>query len=502
MVEGSDARNAAGLGSATDSASRAQFEQIVARAGEGVVILEPNGAIGYANSAAEFLLGHGRSDLVGEMFGLPAVPSDQPIAVNVVSRDDTVRLIELRIEPLAAGPEGTLVLRLKDVTAYHQRVADALDEVRRRDEFLAMLSHELRNPLAAIRSSSILLASEEIDSQSRGEAAAVLDRQFSHLARILDDLLDVARILRGKLAIVPARVDLNQVLKDAADAVAHLIRQRGHRFELDLPSQPLWLRGDATRLEQAAVNLLNNAIKFTPEGGRVAMTATVEGQTAIVEVRDDGPGIPAELQPRIFEPFVQGQQTLDRSDGGLGIGLMLVRTFVELHGGSAAVRSDGAGSGATFSFRLPLMKAKTEPTSEGSNGQAPRSLRILLVEDNDDARRMLRLLLRTRGHDVIEAANGPDGLSAALERGPDVALVDIGLPGIDGYELARRLRREAEGKAPHLVALTGYGTSEDVQASRDAGFDDHLVKPVAFKDLCRLLDACPRGAAQRRDEEA
>jgi PAS domain S-box-containing protein len=481
-------------------AARKRFEAIVADADEGVIVVEPNGKIGYANGAAEFLLGHGRSDLIGEMFGLPATPSDQPIMVNVVSRDDTVRLVELRIETLAAGPEGTLVLRLKDVTAYQRRVADAREEVRQRDEFLAMLSHELRNPLAAIRTSASLLTFDDLDPQERREASGILDRQFGHLTRILDDLLDVTRILRGKLGIVPERVDLNRVLLDAADAVAHLVRQRGHTFDLDLPKRKLWVWGDATRLEQIAVNLLNNALKFTPSGGNVGLSVRAEAMTVEIQVCDDGPGISEELLPRVFEPFVQGAQTLDRSDGGLGIGLMLVRTFVTLHGGSVDVQSDGDGRGTCFTVRLPLLDAASEPAPGVAAESGKRPLRILLVEDNEDARRMLKLLLRSRGDEVSEAANGQDGLSAALEWRPDVALVDIGLPGIDGYELARRFRREAEpGEPPYLVALTGYGTPENVQASREAGFDDHLVKPVAFQDLCRLLDACRRDASAPRD---
>jgi signal transduction histidine kinase/CheY-like chemotaxis protein len=482
--------------------ARKRFEAIVADAEEGVVVLEPNGVIGYANAAAEFLLGHGRSELVGEMFGLPAAPNDQPITVNVVSRDDTVRLVELRIEPLAAGPEGTLVLRLKDVTAYHRSVSSARDEVRRRDEFLAMLSHELRNPLAAIRSAAVLLGCDDLEPWSRREASTVLDRQFGHLTRILDDLLDVTRILRGKLAIAPERVELNQVLRDAAEAVAPRMTERGHRFRLDLPERKLWVWGDGTRLEQVVVNLLINAVKFTPHGGNITLSAEADAAGVEIRVSDDGPGIAEDLLPRIFEPFVQGAQTLERSDGGLGIGLMLVRTFIILHRGTVDVRPNEAGPGVSFTVRLPLLDADAEPTSHPAGASAERPLRILLVEDNGDVRRMLKLLLVAQGHEVVEAANGPDGLSAALERLPDVAFLDIGLPGMNGYELARRLRREIQGRLPRLVALTGYGTPEDVREAREAGFDDHMVKPVNFPALCKLLDTCRRDGAAPRDEGA
>ncbi|OAI54419.1 hypothetical protein AYO47_02925 [Planctomyces sp. SCGC AG-212-M04] len=481
---------------------RKRFEAIVADAEEGVVFLDPGAVIGYANAAAEFLLGRGPSELVGERFDLPSVPSDDPIHVNVISHDGTLRLVELRIEPLANGRDGTLLLRLKDVTAYHQRVSDARNETRQRDEFLAMLSHELRNPLAAIQSSAVLLAKDSLSPQSRREASEVLTRQFVHLTRILDDLLDVTRVLRGKLSIVSERVALDRVLSDAVEAVASRVTQRGHRFQADLPEQELWVWGNPTRLEQIVVNLLVNSIKFTPPGGRISLSAVPEGTEVVISVRDNGPGIPAELLPRIFDPFVQGAQTLARSDGGLGIGLMLVRTFVHLHGGSIDVCPNDDGRGVTFSVRLPLLPCESNLSEQTKDEAADDSLRILLVEDSDDARRMLRMLLEGDGHHVIEAADGLSGLKAVLEQRPDVALVDIGLPAMDGYELAQRVRLEAHGTAPYLIALTGYGTPEDVRKSLNAGFDDHMVKPVHLPELFRRLETCRLERAGSRNDRA
>lgn len=469
---------------------RKRFEAIVADADDGVVFLDPGAVIGYANAAAEFLLGRGPSELVGERFDLPSVPSDDPIHVNVISHDDTLRLVELRIEPLADGPAGALLLRLKDVTAYHESVSEARNETRQRDEFLAMLSHELRNPLAAIQNSAVLLARDNLGQQTRREASAVLNRQFGHLTRILDDLLDVTRVLRGKLSIVSERVALHRVLTDAAEAVSSRVTQRGHRFKAELPDQELWVWGNPTRLEQIVVNLLVNAIKFTPHGGNITLSAARQATEVEISVRDNGPGIPEELLPRIFDPFVQGAQTLARSDGGLGIGLMLVRTFVHLHGGSIDVRPNDDGRGVTFSVRLPLLACESPSSEQTAKEVANDSLKILLVEDSDDARRMLRMLLEDEGHHVIEAADGLSGLHAVLERRPDVSLVDIGLPAMDGYELARRVRREAQGKPPRMIALTGYGTPEDVQTALDAGFDDHLVKPVHLPELFRRLETC------------
>lgn len=477
---------------------RKRFEAVVADADEGVVFLDPCGVVSYANAAAEFLLGHAPTELVGEMFDLPSVPSDEPIHVNVISYDDTLRLVELRIEPLADGAEGMLLLRLKDVTAYDRRVSEARNETRQRDEFLAMLSHELRNPLAAIQSSVVLLAEDNLGPQSRREAAAIFSRQFGHLTRILDDLLDVTRVLRGKLSIVSERVPLNQVLTDAVEAVSSRVAQRGHRFKAVLPEEPLWVWGNATRLEQIVVNLLVNAIKFTTHGGEISLCASANGTNVEIRVRDNGPGIPEELLPRIFDPFVQGEQTLARSDGGLGIGLMLVRTFVHLHGGSISVCPNDDGRGVTFTVRLPLIACESPLSEQTVEVVADGTLKIVLVEDSDDARRMLRMLLENQGHHVIEAADGLSGLSAILERSPDVALVDIGLPAMNGYELASRVRREGRRNPMRLIALTGYGTPEDIRKARDAGFDDHLVKPVNFPELFRLLETCRNECADHR----
>lgn len=502
MTDGADKESVRSTDDGPGSEARKRFEAIVAEGEDGVVILEPKGVIGYANDAAEFLLGRGRTELLGEMFGLPVATSDEAIVVNVISRDDVVRLVELRIEPLASGPEGTLVLRLKDVTDYHRSVLEAREEVRQRDEFLAMLSHEIRNPLAAIRSAAILLGCDEVDSQSRRHASDVLDRQFVHLIRILDDLFDVTRIMRGSVTITPARVDLNRILRDAVDAVSQSANERRHEVRLKVPERTLWVNGDATRLEQIVVNLLNNAVKFTPPQGKIALSAQADGESVVVRVRDNGPGIPEELLPRIFEPFVQATQTLERSNGGLGIGLMLVRTFVALHGGRIDAQANEQGPGMTFTVHLPLEVDKAESTDRSVAESRAGRARILVVEDSEDARGMLSLLLRTKGHEVIEAANGPDGLAAVARCRPDIAFVDIGLPGMDGFELVRRLRSETKARLPRLVALTGYGSPEDVRRAHEAGFDEHMVKPVDVSVLWRLIEMCMQDGPSPRDSSS
>jgi signal transduction histidine kinase/CheY-like chemotaxis protein len=479
-----------------------RFQAIVAEADEGIIVLEPRAVIGYANQAAEFLLGHDSEELVGEMFGLPLAPSDDPVALNVVSRDGSVRLVELRIERLASAPRGTLVVRLKDVTDYDRRVTDAHDQVRRRDEFLAMLSHELRNPLAAIHNAAQLLSHDDLGKHVRRDAGDILERQFSHLARILDDLLDISRISRGKLAIAAEPVELREVVADAIEAATPLITKRGHTLQVDLPPEEVWVRGDPTRLEQIVVNLLNNAAKFTPPGGNIAVALAGGENECELRVQDDGPGIADELRPHIFDSFVQGSQTLARSEGGLGIGLALVRTFVGLHGGAVDVESGENGIGTTFIISLPALQARRPPEDAPSAGAtSPRPLRVLLVEDNEDARRPLRILLQADGYEVLEAGTGPDGLALLLSEQPDVALIDIGLPGMTGYEVAKRLRMESSGRRPRLFAVTGYGRPEDEDAAEAAGFDGHIVKPVCLEKLRECLEECKQAIAELSDEQ-
>lgn len=469
-----------------------RFEAIITEADEGVIVLDPGGSITYANPAAEFLLGHSSRELCGEMFGMPIAERDKPVTINVVSGDGEVRTGELRIERLGGVAQGPVVVRVRDITAHSRVIAEARDEVRRRDEFLAMLSHELRNPLAAIQNATQLLARDDLLAPFRQEASAVVDRQFLHLSRILDDLLDVTRILRGKLTITPQRVDLNRVLRDAVEAATPLITRKGHALRVALPSQLLQVWGDPTRLEQIAVNLLNNAAKFTPTGGSLALTAQVQGDEVELCVSDNGPGIPEAMRERIFDSFVQGPQTIDRSEGGLGIGLMLVRTFAALHNGRVEVHNNSPDPGATFTVHLPLLKPTGEAATSaaGATDRTKQPLRVLLVEDSQDSRKMLKLLLQSEGHGVLEAASGPEGVAAIVQHHPDVAIVDIGLPGLNGYEVAREVHRVAGPRLPKLVALTGYGTPDDIQSALDAGFDSHMVKPVRFHELREFLRHC------------
>src|SRR6266403_1789880 len=357
---------------------------------------------------------------------------------------------------------------------------------RAKDEFLAMLGHELRNPLSAIGSAVAVLERLRVDDLRGTRATQIIARQTQHLARLMDDLLDVGRVVTGKIVLEPRAMDL---LAAARRAVATL-RAAGvtERHDVSVDGRPVWVTGDATRLEQVVTNLVSNALKFTPAGGTIRVWVGVEGGEALLRVSDSGVGMSPDLLPRIFDLFVQGDQPPERASGGLGIGLTLVRQLVELHGGRVKARSAGPGQGSVFTIRLPVARTTVSDDAGGRQaGVAP--CRILVVVDNADARDMLLALLTLDRHEVVTAADGPAGVDAALRLRPDVALVDIGLPGLHGYAVARRIRATESGRAIKLIALTGYGQSEDTRQAREAGFDLHLVKPVEPGRLDEALRA-------------
>jgi signal transduction histidine kinase len=350
-----------------------------------------------------------------------------------------------------------------------------------KDEFLAMLGHELRNPLGAISNAAHVLGLVENVGPLVNRAQGIISRQVVQLGRVVDDLLDVSRVTSGKITLERQPLDL----ADLARRVATLIGDSAHTVSVD--AAEVWVDGDPARLEQVVVNLLENALKYTPSGGAIRVLVAPEGHDAVLSIRDSGVGIGPELLPRVFDLFVQGDHSLDRSKGGLGIGLTLVRRLVAQHGGTVTVASEGTGKGSTFTVRLP---AVSRPPKPGAAAPAPRSTgarRVLVIEDNDDSRHMLRELILLLGHEVYEAVDGVTGVSTALSLEPDLALVDVGLPGIDGYEVARRLREHPVGRRLRLVALTGYGLPEDRERARTAGFDLHLVKPVDPARIAELL---------------
>lgn len=373
-----------------------------------------------------------------------------------------------------------------DVTAEREH-AEALREAdRRKDEFIAVLSHELRNPLAPIRTGLDVLERAPPGSEASRRAMAILRRQVSQLTRLVDDLLDVTRISRGKLTLRREPVDLVTLVRQTVDDYEDLFEAGGVALAASLPDEPVWIDGDAPRIAQAIGNLLQNAAKFTSRGGRTDVSVGREGDRVHVRVRDTGAGIPAEMLPHMFEPFTQADRTLDRSRGGLGLGLALVKGLVELHGGAVRAESQGVGAGAVLTLTLPVTEPPAPVAAVPRPSAAPKA-RVLVVEDNEDAAEMLRELLCMAGHDVDVAHSGPDGLTRARERKPDVVLCDIGLPGMNGYEVARALTSVFDGARPRLVALTGYASPEDRKRAREAGFDAHLAKPVDLAALRRAL---------------
>ncbi|MBL8798596.1 MAG: response regulator [Planctomycetia bacterium] len=356
---------------------------------------------------------------------------------------------------------------------------------RRKNEFLATLGHELRNPLAPLRNALEVLRLNGADPAVARQAQDIMDRQLHQLTRLVDDLLDVSRIAQGKLTLRKERLDLRNVLAQAVQMNTPLVASRGHRLTVHQPDEPLWVEADRARLIQVFVNLLNNAAKYTPSGGEIVLSAT-GGPHVEVRVRDNGVGIPPEMLTRIFDLFTQINDGIDRSAGGLGIGLTLVRRLVELHGGTVTARSAGVNQGSEFIVTFQTAPEPTPP-APASGARASASRHILIVEDNADSRESLAQLLRLLGHRVDSAPDGPTGIEAALRLRPEVALLDIGLPRLNGYEVAQRLRGEL-GDRIFLVALTGHSQPEDRQRALAVGFNAHLTKPIEMEQLGQLLD--------------
>ncbi len=381
---------------------------------------------------------------------------------------------------------------IEDITArkHAEKALHRADEAK--NQFLAMLGHELRNPLAPISNALSILTEEGIGGEEAVGLHEIMDRQVRHLTRLVDDLLEVSRITRGKIQLRRELIDLVDVARRAAEDAAPTLRERSHRFSLSLPELPVFIDADPTRMEQVIANLLNNASKYTENGGEISMSLELDGEEAVICVRDNGIGIDRETLPHVFDLFTQSPRSLDRSQGGLGIGLALVHSLVSMHGGHVEAQSDGIGHGCTFEVRLPLASStdgsvRIDATEPIAIAAETRARRILVVDDNVDAATTVARRLQLLGHTVWQAHDGPTALDLAREHRPEVVLLDIGLPGLDGYEVARRLRDDATFANTMLIAVTGYGQSEDRRRSSDAGFNHHLVKPVDLDVLARLV---------------
>jgi signal transduction histidine kinase/ActR/RegA family two-component response regulator len=384
------------------------------------------------------------------------------------------------------------LLRIESDVTDRKRAEEALKEAdRRKDEFLAILAHELRNPLAPIRNSLHILRLAAGNHPNTERVSELMERQVNHMVRLVDDLFEVSRITRGKIELRKERVQVAVVLRGAVETSRSLIEASHHQLRLDLPAQPLTIDGDPVRLTQVFANLLNNAAKYTPDGGRIDLEVEDEGEHVAVSIRDTGAGIPAEMLPRVFDPFIQGNRSNGKSPGGLGIGLTLVKMLVEMHGGAVEAHSDGPGQGSEFVVRLPLLHQIVAPHREpvpSTAGSFP-PLRILVVDDNQDSAASLGMLLRLLGADTHVVYSGADALRVVATYQPDAVLVDIGMPDMDGHEVARRLRESPKGRNMMLIALTGWGQEQDRLRSQLAGFDHHLIKPADVGALEALLDS-------------
>ena len=386
----------------------------------------------------------------------------------------------------------------REIVRSRQAEESLQDANRRKDEFLAMLSHELRNPLAPIRNAVEVIRRVGSGEPMLGMARDIIDRQASHLARLVDELLDVSRISQGKIALRKESVELGRVVSQSIETVRPLIDVRGQRLVLDMPPGPVWLSADPARLAQVLANLLNNASKYTPEGGRIDVAVGASEGEATIVVRDNGSGIDPHLLPHVFELFVQGDRSLDRSQGGLGVGLTLVKRLVEMHNGRVAASSAGAGKGATFRVTLPCIAEVRGELSEAPRPAVASEVygrRVLVVDDNLDAAESTAAYLRLEGHEVKTVADGAQALASIKVFDPHVIVLDIGLPGLDGFEVARRLRSRGDTHHALLIAMTGYGQREDRQRAVESGFDYYFVKPTDPREIHGAIERGRAGTA-------
>jgi signal transduction histidine kinase/CheY-like chemotaxis protein len=463
--------------------SRMSVDGPVLESGAGMAPLDPD----LTAKASRVLSGEDVPREPGSAVVIPLRAGGRVFAALVLSRRPSRRSFALADLTIAESFASRSAIALENARLYQEvQQAD-----RQKNEFLSMLAHELRNPLAPIRNATVVLGQQGENPTRVQWAHGVIDRQLTHLIRLVDDLLDVSRITLGKIRLEFEAVDLEAAAAQAVEAVNPLMEQLRHKLEVSLPHRPVRVNGDKARLTQVFINLLNNAAKYTEPGGQIWLSVGFEDGAAVIHVRDTGVGISAELLPRVFDLFTQANRSLDRSQGGLGVGLTLIRRLVEMHGGTVQASSEGLGRGSEFVVRLPAAveapaPVPEDPTAPSEPGPDPDSLRVVVVDDNVDGADTLADLLGILGHTVRVAYDGPSGITAIRAFEPDIVLLDIGLPGLNGYEVARRIRRNGTER-PILVAISGYGQPGDRELTREAGFAHHLVKPVAFETLRSLL---------------
>ncbi len=412
----------------------------------------------------------------------------------LVAKDGTERPIDDSAAPIRDN-EGHIVgsvLVFRDISKLRQANAALREADRRKDEFLAILAHELRNPLAPIRHALQILRMPQVDSETARQSRDVMERQLQHLVRLVDDLLDVSRVMRGKIELRREPIELATVVARAVETAQSLIQAHGHRLDVSVPNDSLLLDADPIRLAQVISNLVTNAAKYTQDNGHIWVTAHREGNHAVLQVRDNGIGIAQDMLPHVFELFVQADQSSSKAQGGLGIGLTIVKNLVEMHGGFVRAHSAGLGQGCEFEVTLPLLlsnRRQSIPVPQEQSPERSRSPghRLLIVDDNQDAAATLAMLLRLDGHEIQIAHDGNSALEMARSYGPELVLLDLGMPGMDGYEVARRIRQQTGMEDTVLAALTGWGTAEDRRRTAEAGFDHHLIKPIELTVLKHII---------------
>jgi PAS domain S-box-containing protein len=481
---------------------------------DAIVITDLRGNITDFNAGGERMLGYRMREILGKPIAIFHPPEDalrvrrEALAaltadgtwrseLTFVRRDGTRGVCETVVKPLAnaRGDIYGAVCVNRDITA-RRRAEQQLQRLnlelsradRRKDEFLATLAHELRNPLAPMRNVLEILRQKEFTDPQLNWSRDVFDRQLQHMTHLVDDLLEISRITQGKLELRKQRLELARAMQSAMEAARPTVQASAHHLSVTLPREALYLDADPTRLSQMILNLLNNAAKYTPPGGNIALAAEREGDNAVIVVRDSGIGIPREHLDSVFEMFSQLAPALERSQGGLGIGLALVRGLAELHGGTVAAMSNGPGSGSEFVIRLPLSKTTPEQADQQpAHAPRPVGLRVAIIDDNTDAAESLAMVLELEGHQVRTAGDGIAGLALIGEFAPHAVILDIGLPRLNGYEVARRIRLDYGDAGMLLIAVTGWGQQQDKQAAEEAGFDHHFTKPVDPQDLQRVL---------------
>lgn len=484
---------------------RAIFDNVL----DGIIKIDEHGIIKSANAAIESIFGFSPEELSGSHISklMPKLDwreyegqltshknggKNQIIGIRCelesLKKDGSLFLMDLGISQISNGKPRCFLITVHDITERKQTEIALKQADNRKNEFLAMLGHELRNPLAPIRNAVQVLKTQGNINPTLDWCSRIIDRQVSHMALLLDNLLDVARISQDKITLKIDRFDFNEIVDSAIETCHPLTKLRKQELVISRPDTPKWVEGDRVRLTQALSNLLNNAAKYTDVGGRITLNVMQEADYLVIKVKDTGSGITPEMLPHIFDLFTQADSSLARSQGGLGIGLTLTRRLVEMHGGTVSASSAGNLLGSEFTMRLPLFNAPSATRSLRPDAVSPvAKLRILLVDDNPDVTESLALLLQMQGHEVDTADCGLKGMEKAQAFRPQVVLLDIGLPDISGYEVAKRLRELPETRQAFLVAISGYGQPEDLEQSKSAGFDHHLLKPIDHSNLSALL---------------